>query len=266
MDDLLPPAGPSPLADGSTLDLQPVGSYQLSFGIPVRDTFEAPPVRRHNADKRDEVASIVADAATTSKVLSLDPGLPYLVAVHTARPGEHADYSLSCYSDAVVSLIPIETTTQMVLRASWKTANAGGSHIESPNKWTNNPQFSLRVSQLTAVDIMLERPRQKWRYACKMYTLESMMGMYVMSGEGLAPGQRLVECGPNIVHQTNFTPTYETKVSLYLEPGDYIIMPTTFGVGQKGPFSLGINTDMPCECVQLPDVKKEAMAMADQVE
>ena len=197
----------------------------------MRDTFEAPPVRRHNADKRDEVASIVADAATTSKVLSLDPGLPYLVAVHTARPGEHADYSLSCYSDAVVSLIPIETTTQMVLRVMEDCQRGRLSH-RIAQQMDEQSQFSLRVSQLTAVDIMLERPRQKWRYACKMYTLESMMGMYVMSGEGLAPGQRLVECGPNIVHQTNFTPTYETKVSLYLEPGDYIIMPTTFGVGQ----------------------------------
>ena len=72
------------------------------------------------------------------------------------------------------------------------------------------------------------------------------MGMYVVSGEGLSPGQRLVECGPNIVHQTNFTPTYETKVSLYLDLA--IILSCRRPVLVRGPFSLGINTDMPCEC------------------
>ena len=41
------------------------------------------------------------------------------------------------------------------------------------------------------------------------------------------------------------------KASLFLEPledgSPYIIMPATFGGGQRGPFSLGIHTDMASE-------------------
>ena len=54
------------------------------------------------------------------------------------------------------------------------------------------------------------------------------------------------------MHQTVFMPTHEVKASLKLEalPRDgapYLIMPATFGAGQRGPFSLGVQADVPCD-------------------
>jgi len=255
-DELLPPAGPTPLPDGSTLDLAPVGSYNLAFGLPVRDTAESVPIRRHHADKAELLESLVAESSAASIVLRLDPGVPYVVSVHTARPGELANYSLHAYSDALISFTQIEATTQRVLRASWRSATAGGCHIESA-KWMSNPQFGLRVGALTNVEITLGRPANKWKGSAKARTLESMMGFYVLRGETVGQRVRPEQAEAAVIHQTVFLPAHEVKASLYLEPlpddAPYIIMPATFGAGQRGPFSLGINTDVPCEFEPLPD-------------
>ena len=70
------------------------------------------------------------------------------------------------------------------------------------------------------------------------------------------------------IHQTVFVPAHEVKASLFLEPlengAPYIIMPATFGAGQKGPFSIGIHSDMPCEFELIPDVNAAAAATAQQ--
>ena len=101
----------------------------------------------------------------------------------------------------MLSLSLIETTTQRVLRSTWKTLNAGGSHIESP-KWTSNPQFALRVTAYTTVEITLERPANKWRAAGKTHTLESMAGFYVLRGEAAGQRLRAERVRENVIHQT----------------------------------------------------------------
>lgn len=257
-DEILPPAGPTPLLDGSTLDLAPVGSYQLAFGLPVRDTFESTPVRVQKIDKTTElVHSHVAESASASVVLKLDPGLPYLISVHTAKPATLTDYTLFAYSDAIMSLTPIETTQQRVLRGAWKSQCSGGSHIEEPTTWTHNPQYALTLSSATTVQLVLERPANKWARLQKLNTLEAMMGFYVLRGDGRAPHRNPTTALPSVVHQATFMPSMEAKCTLYLEPlpdgSPYIVMPATFGAGMRGPFSIGINTDQPCTFESLTD-------------
>ena len=46
--------------------------------------------------------------------------MPYVVSVHTARPGECADYVLSAYADAMFELSLIEASTQRVVRGMWR--------------------------------------------------------------------------------------------------------------------------------------------------
>ena len=46
-------------------------------------------------------------------------------------------------------------------------------------------------------------------------------------------------------------PSHVVKCELVLDPlpdgAPYIIMPATFGEGMRGPFSIGVNTDAPCD-------------------
>ena len=110
----------------------------------------------------------------------------------------------------------------------------------------------------TTVDITLERPANKWRGATKTATLESMMGFYVLRGDGIGQRLKAERVDSAVLHQTTFLPAHEVRASIHLEPLDdgapYIIMPATFGAGQRGPFSLGINTDYPCAFEALPEV------------
>lgn len=247
---LLPAAGPQPLADGSTLDLAPVGSYSLAFGLPVRDTSMSQPVRRHAPTPHSELlGSCVADSSVVTSLLKLDPGVPYLLAVHTAKPGESCDFDFSVMSDAVLSIQEIEAHTARVLRGSWRASNAGGSHIEG-GPWTKNPQYALTLHAPAMVDITIERPSKRWELKLKTHTLDALMGLYVLRGDGNAPHapMRSPQAAlASMVHQANFCPMHELKCQLYLEPlpdgAPYILMPATFGEGQTGPFSIGVTAD-----------------------
>jgi len=228
--ELLPAAGPSPLADGSTLDLAPVGSYMLAQGLPVRDTSDSRPTRRHAPDPRELVGAVTAESSEASAVLKIDPGLPYLLSVHTAKPGEVCDYSVSIYTDAISTLSLIESHTQRVLRGGWKSSSAGGSHIEG-GRWTHNPQYALTLSAPAEVEISLERPANRWDRLLKMHTMSALMGLYVLRGESHAPMRSPSAALANIVHQSTFMPGHEVKATVYLEPqpdgAPYILMPAT---------------------------------------
>jgi hypothetical protein len=256
---LLPAAGPQPLADGSTLDLNPIGSYNVAFGIPVRDTFDSRPVRRHAPTPTELVSSCVAEESVGGALLKLDPGVPYLLAVHTAKPGEQCEYTVSVFSDAVLSLSEIEPHTSRVLGGKWGKSSAGGSHIEG-GAWSRNPQYSLMLAAPTTVDITLERPPKKWERMLKTDTLASLMGLYVLRGEHQhAPVRSPQAALAAMIHQANFCPMHELKCTLYLEPlpngAPYILMPATFGEGMCGPFSLGVTTadGAPIEIALLDD-------------
>jgi len=147
-----------------------------------------------------------------------------------------------------------------VLRGAWKSANAGGSHIEG-GRWTSNPQYALTLSSPTTVQITLERPANKWARLQKLNTLEAMMGFYVLRGEMPNAALRAPRAAlASIVHQATFMPAHQSSCSLHLEPlpdgACYLIMPATFGGGMRGPFSLGVNTDRPCSFVPLDDDAK----------
>ena len=128
--------------------------------------------------------------------------------------------------------------------------------MESPEGWTANPQYALNVSSGTDVQIALERPASKWARFNKTHTLEAMMGVYVL--RGTAPGAKVnspEKAFANVVYRSNFIPSHELRFSIYLEPlpdgAPYIVMPTTFGSGMRGPFSLGVTTDRPCSFDEL---------------
>jgi len=122
-------------------------------------------------------------------------------------------------------------------------ATAGGSHIEEGGNWNSNPQYALAISTECTIELTLQRPADKWDRLTKIKTLEAMMGFYVIVPDDHS---RTISTR-NIVHQTAFIPTNEISCTLQLKPlpnGDpFIIMPTTFGPGMKGPFTLGVTAD-----------------------
>jgi len=229
-----------PLPDGSTLSMDPVGDFSLAFGLPVRDTSTLQPVRKQLCEKGDVLGEAPL-AAQPSILFSADPGCPYVVCIHAQRPSQLASYTLEVISDSVLDADLIEQNRQRSLNGAWRSANSGGSHIED-GSWATNPQYALTITTETTVEITLQRPAEKWDRLTKLKTLEAMMGFYVViPDDNHRPAKR------NIVHQTAFIPANDISCTLLLKPlphGDpYIVMPTTFGPGIKGPFTIGVTSD-----------------------
>ena len=76
-----------PLPDGSTLSMDAIGEFQLAFGLPVRDTSGLQPVRKQLVDKGDVLGEATL-SAHPSCLLSLDPGVPYVICIHAQRPAQ----------------------------------------------------------------------------------------------------------------------------------------------------------------------------------
>ena len=133
----------------------------------------------------------------------------------------------------------------------------------------DNPQYELRVAAACSLTLSLRRPARHWdrhnkRLSAHTRTssreMEAMISFYVIEGTAggsarlHAPSRRKV----TVRHMAPFVPLHENSVTLKLSPlpndAPYIIMPCTFGAGQRGPFSLGATADGDFELLPLPDV------------
>ena len=210
----------------------------------------------------------------TSNASALDPGVPYLVAVHPKVAGQCGRFSLTASADAPLTLALIPPTRHAVLAGAFRGVGAAGCHLAYPGtgenpSWTDNPQYELRVAAACSLTLSLRRPARHWdrhnkRLSAHTRTssreMEAMISFYVIEGTAgggarlHAPSRRKV----SVRHMAPFVPLHENSVTLKLSPlpndAPYIIMPCTFGAGQRGPFSLGATADGDFELLPLPDV------------
>ena len=149
-----------PLPDGSTLSMDPVGDFQLAFGLPVRDTSGLQPVRKQLCESGDMIGEAALSAHPTL-LTALDPGCPYVICIHAQRPQQLANFSLEIISDSLLEAELIESSRQTTLNGAWRAANAGGSHIED-GSWSSNPQYAISIECECTVEITLQRPANKW--------------------------------------------------------------------------------------------------------
>ena len=90
--------------------------------------------------------------------------------------------------------------------------------------------------------------------------VDSMMGFYLLSGEGLAadedglPSARLplkdkASAQPQLVHESCFAPTLEVGCTVELGAGEaptaLVLVPATYGPGVQGPFEIELACEEP---------------------
>lgn len=128
----------------------PVCRFSLVFQ--VRDTSSLQPVRKRMCEAGDKVG-----AASLSLLPSLcalvDPGCPYVIAVHAGRRGGVGRYNLEVISESLMSVELIEPSRQKTLRGAWRSGSAGGAHIEE-RSWASNPQVSTPHSTLSYTTLL----------------------------------------------------------------------------------------------------------------
>lgn len=247
-----------PFAEGSImLEREAVGPYVLAKGVNVRDTSTLTPVRTH-APESVLCETALSEGSTTMHI-ELDPGAPYLFCCSTQMAKQMARFKLEISSDSLVDLTPIAPSRQRVLRGAWRKETCGGSHMEGKN-WSANPQFALRLAEPGEVKIVLKRPHRAWRAQVQDFSMEAMQAIYVLAGKPNGePIRGVARQGGTVkvISQTAYVPFNEVSTTMRLSPqpdgAPFLIMPTTFSPGMKGPFSLGVSADVDFELVALPD-------------
>jgi len=175
---------------------------------------------------------------------------PFLIVPSISQENITCPYSLTIYSNNPVTLERLHDAKNIVLSGEWKANNAGGSHLYDAsfikqlekNTWSNNPKYLLKFLPGASIraKITVSRPERLWSAKIARNTVGCMMGIYIFDAGVAKPSV------DSWIRKPEFMPLNE--VDEFLEEDSacesgYIIMPTTYESGMKGPFVLSVNSD-----------------------
>jgi len=160
-------------------------------------------------------------------------------------------------------LISLNNENSIILTSEWNNDNAGGSHIthddffkkksrdeEREKKkltWFDNPKFELifhskEKIELLEFDVYLSRSETIWSNEVAKSIINSMMGLYIFRRDLNVSGVTNENCLNK--DEIEFAPKTEIVSRLRytnVHPEGFILMPTTYNAGIKGPFTIMVN-------------------------
>ena len=175
---------------------------------------------------------------------------PFLIVPSLSQENITCSYSLTIYSNNPVTLERLQDAKNIVLSGEWKPNNAGGSHLYDSsfikqlekNTWSYNPKYLLKFSPGESIraKITISRPERLWSAKIARNTVGCMMGIYIFDAGVAKPSV------DNWIRKPEFMPLNEVDEILEddnAKENGYIIMPTTYESGMKGPFMLSVSSD-----------------------
>lgn len=154
-----------------------------------------------------------------------------------------------------MELISLNSDSSKVLISEWTMKNSGGCHLIEDEKkkkndeenhfkkvtWYENPKFHLWFDSKVKIpevefEIKISRLDQIWQKIIAKGIVNAMMGVYLFKYD-----KEKWKDYPIGLDQVNFVPKNEilfTSKNSNLDPRGFIIMPTTYGAGVCGPFSI----------------------------
>src|SRR5690242_11459082 len=100
----------------------------------------------------------------------------YVIIPTTFEPGKERNFSITVYSTEILSLNSLNPNLdwkEASILGDWKGRSAGGCF--SNHTWKNNPQFRVKVTQRTLLNIVLS----------KMDVSNLYMGFYVFKADSI---------------------------------------------------------------------------------
>jgi hypothetical protein len=174
---------------------------------------------------------------------------PFLIVPSLSQENIPCSYSLTIYSNNPVTLERLQDSKNIVLSGEWKQSNSGGSHLydssfqKQPeiNSWLSNPKYLLKFIPGANIraKITVSRPERLWSAKIARNTVGCMMGIYIFDGSSKPTVERWL-------HKPEFMPLNEVEEILEedsAKESGYVIMPTTYECGMRGPFMLSVNSD-----------------------
>lgn len=170
---------------------------------------------------------------------------PYAIVATCHDPGVQGTFSLSIYSDALVSVEKIPDLRFASTPGQWVRAMAGGSHVH--DTWKNNPQFLVRipgpVMTKPKLRFRLVRQEAEWRKQVAKDPIGCLLGLYVFKGS-----QRVVDrARAHMILESTFLPgnySEATLDSLRAAETSLVVVCTTFNPNKIGQFTLEVSSNI----------------------
>jgi len=135
------------------------------------------------------------------------------------------------------------------LNGEWKGKSAGGS-TNFPT-WHDNPQYGISVKTPdTRIFINLSQPDTRMNWST---TYQTAIGLHIMKTKEISVPK--VNCSvEEVVAKIPYTPSRDVSIAATLQPGNYVIIPSTYQPKQEEKFWLVVYTEEKVECKHiLPD-------------
>jgi len=177
----------------------------------------------------------VQAAEISSQLHFQDPHMKYVIVPYAEQLplGEEITYDLVMLtpsSEVKLSIKPVPDVEEISIQGEWKGDTAGGCINFS--SWRNNPQYYLQIKR--AVDLYI--------FLTQNDSLLTHIGLYCIKLPS-APHRKVLffERESLVTRDSKFHKKTEiTPGKLFLEPGHYILMPTTYAPGQTARFTLSV--------------------------
>lgn len=184
--------------------------------------------------------SFVDSPQTLVKLENLVPGKQYtIVPVEIDLPLAIHNFTISAFATSVLSIedAPSKYPHQRTVSASWTEETAGGNG-NSPS-YSQNPQFSIALSAKSSLALLLETPVENLNVHVKLV---------------LGRGQRVESLRSRdiICDSKDYRRGCALAEFRDLDAGTYTIICSTFEAGQKGNFTLRVDSTTPTALKQLP--------------
>eukprot|EP01126_Amoeba_proteus_P025319 TRINITY_DN2528_c0_g1_i11.p1 TRINITY_DN2528_c0_g1~~TRINITY_DN2528_c0_g1_i11.p1 ORF type:complete len:542 (-),score=130.01 TRINITY_DN2528_c0_g1_i11:2356-3981(-) len=174
---------------------------------------------------------------------------PYVIVPATFAPNHNSDWNLLVKSNNEVTLeLATEEHDWPKVTGIWDDNTAGGC-TNFPT-FVTNPMYSCVVTKPMNVKFHLFQSDVEGK-------LFDTLSVYVLKSTNSLPlTQKLLDYHPSLlVKHGSFTNPHEGSVEVFLQPGNYFIIPCTFNPTKKSSYVLRVLSDLPIPSLQpLADV------------
>uniref|UniRef100_A0A6B2KYK4 Calpain catalytic domain-containing protein n=1 Tax=Arcella intermedia TaxID=1963864 RepID=A0A6B2KYK4_9EUKA len=144
----------------------------------------------------------------------------------------------------------------LMFEHEWNKQSAGG--CSNHDTWRNNDQWAITVPKKTDMFICLMQPDQRMLQGKEDYSASIGFNLFAADNS-----RKLATPDPGkIAQKCNYSPSRDVAAWVTVNPGDYVLSPTTFKPGQTMPYYLHIFSFHPVEVDLIGDGPGNAAAFA----
>jgi len=161
------------------------------------------------------------------------PAGDYIIACCTFNPNKNGPFQLRLLSGQNINLVPLRDVQYVTAQGTWKGGKAGGS-VNDPDSWVKNSQYHLTIKSRLTLSVILDQ------------TLPPSNKPFGIGWNIYQAGARVANPeAAQVVHTSQYKPVKKNTEQVTLDPGSYVIVPTTFSADEQTDFTLSFTTQSP---------------------